>query len=270
MKCRLLPGCPVCGGAYEFLVLSPDKRRIAVCYECSHVFVADPISPEKLRNYFQGRPAFEGSYAGLTFEDIGNPSRWQSYLYCRMDDLCRGLGGPQELCPQMRIAEVGCLEGRFLAELAAQGHHVVGCDLNEDAVPLGRGHLGLDLRVGTVEECMPMWGCFDLVIALHVLQHCLCPRTELATWVRLLAPGGRLVVHVGLNRDDYESKWCMQYFTERSIRKLMGFFFDKIVFRKHPRPNPDEKDKDIGAVVGYLGPAGAPPPGHDGLIGQQT
>ena len=255
MDVRWHRGCPVCGGPYEFITFLPgdipsERRSMAVCTACTHVFVANPPCDREMRQRMQGSAPFEGTYPSLRFEDIPNRGRWEAFLERRLRMLHRFLGGEAGLRAPLRIAEVGCLEGRALAELAAMGHEVVGCDLNAEAVALGRRFLGLDLRLGSVGECLPLWGRCDLVLAIHVIQHCPCPMPELASWVRLLKPGGRLLVDVALNRLDYPSGWCVQYFTESSARTLLGTFFERTAFWLHPRPDPSKTSLDLGTFVG--------------------
>jgi len=243
--------CPVCGGPYEYVAMY-NQRRIGICSDCTHVFVATPLVDEEYRKMFQGQEAFTRNYGHLGINSINDHSLWEGWVSNRMNNMKGTLGLNDTLRSPLRIAEVGCLEGRFLTELAAHGHEVMGCDLNHEVISIGRKEFGMDLRAGTICECMPIWGSFDLVLAIHVLHFWPCPMTELASWVRLLAPGGRLLIDLPLNRTDYQTQDCMQYFNEQSARTLLETFFPHLDFHMHPVGHHAHLHKDTGTFVGYL------------------
>lgn len=97
------------------------------------------------------------------------------------------------------VLEVGAGPGLFLDKLQRHGMRGVGLDHNASAVQLGRGR-GLDL----LEEALDAHaarrpGAYDAVCAFQVLEHVIDPRSFLLNCVRLLRPGGLLVVGVPNN-----------------------------------------------------------------------
>ncbi|EOD65707.1 class I SAM-dependent methyltransferase [Amycolatopsis vancoresmycina] len=100
------------------------------------------------------------------------------------------------------VVDLGCGTGS-LAILAAQaGHLVHGVDLSrgmlavaaEKAVAAG---VEVDFRAGDAADppCAP--GAYDVVLVRHVLWALPDPAAALGAWVRLLKPGGRLVLVEG-------------------------------------------------------------------------
>ena len=103
--------------------------------------------------------------------------------------------------PGSGVLDVGCGDGRLLAELGA-GVRAVGLDVAEEAVELARGR-GVDARRADIDgPPLPVGdGAFDLVLCLDVLEHLFAPDRTLAELRRVVAPRGRVVVAVpnGLN-----------------------------------------------------------------------
>ena len=101
--------------------------------------------------------------------------------------------------PYERTLDFGCGSGVLLPFLAQHSKHVIALDV--DLLPLARvaEHIPLAPNVEVVDaDRMPLprlrSGLFDLVSALDVLEHVDdLPRT-LSELMRLLKPGGRLVV----------------------------------------------------------------------------
>jgi ubiquinone/menaquinone biosynthesis C-methylase UbiE len=96
-----------------------------------------------------------------------------------------------------RVLDVGCGLGRLTWAIAASGRSVVGVDLSPAMIDRARAAGALDqvsFRVGNFLELDFSSQSFDCVVsaaALHHMDH----DAALARMVRLLSPGGRLIVH---------------------------------------------------------------------------
>lgn len=94
----------------------------------------------------------------------------------------------------LRMLDVGCGTGGTTAFLG-RGHRVTGCELDAQAAAFTRGR-GLDVARGSVEALPFRDASFDLVTCLDVLEH---HRDDLAVareTLRVLRPGGLLLVTV--------------------------------------------------------------------------
>lgn len=95
------------------------------------------------------------------------------------------------------ILDVGCSAGPLLRRLHAAGYtNVTGIDLSEDAIR--RCHsVGL-ANTEVMDATNPRYAdqSFDLLIASDVLEHIADEVTALRNWLRILKPGGRLLVCV--------------------------------------------------------------------------
>ena len=115
------------------------------------------------------------------------------------------------------VVDLGCGTGSLAVLLAEDGHGVRGTDLAEAMVTAARvkaEQAGVDVEVRQGDAGDPAYapGSCDVVLARHVLWALPRPDVVLARWVRLLRPGGRLVLvegrwstGVGLRASELES-----------------------------------------------------------------
>ncbi len=92
-----------------------------------------------------------------------------------------------------RLLEVGCAHGLLLKRARERDWHTTGVELSPDAVAHARS-LGLDVRQGTLVEAGFAEASFDVVYLGDVLEHIPDCREALAEVVRVLAPGGHVVI----------------------------------------------------------------------------
>ena len=95
--------------------------------------------------------------------------------------------------------DASCGTGFLVFELAARGHRVVGVDFAPAMIAAARRKAterGVSVRFehGDVEQLPFVRGSFDLAISRHVLWTLPHPEAAIDEWIRVLRPGGRLVV----------------------------------------------------------------------------
>lgn len=95
--------------------------------------------------------------------------------------------------------DVGCGTGFLTFELVARGHHVTGVDFAPAMIAEARRKAagqGVAVRFEEADaEQLPFSpGGFDLVISRHLLWTLPHPEAAIDEWIRVLRPGGRLVV----------------------------------------------------------------------------
>ncbi len=110
-----------------------------------------------------------------------------------------------------RILDVGCGDGRRLAEMKKRGWDVLGLETNSAAAAVGRDTYGVSVLIGTLEALNLPSESFDAVIANHVIEHVFDPISFLIQCYRVLKPGGRLVIITpnseGLGHHCYKANW---------------------------------------------------------------
>jgi len=95
--------------------------------------------------------------------------------------------------PCGQLLEVGFGNGATLARLKSLGWNVNGVEFDPVAVDLAR-QLGIDARLGSLEDGAYRDAAFDAVVSSHLLEHLPDPLAHLRECHRILRPRGRLVL----------------------------------------------------------------------------
>ncbi len=95
--------------------------------------------------------------------------------------------------------DAGCGTGFLSFELAARGHRVTGVDfapamLAEARRKAAERSVSIRFEEADAEQLPFMPGSFDLAISRHLLWTLPHPEAAIDEWIRVLRPGGRLVV----------------------------------------------------------------------------
>jgi ubiquinone/menaquinone biosynthesis C-methylase UbiE len=102
--------------------------------------------------------------------------------------------------PPATVLDLGCGTGSLSLLLAAAGHHVRGLDASRQMISLARvktAGLPVELTQGDAAEPPYEPASADVVLCRHVLWALEDRDAVMARWVRLLKPGGRLVLVEG-------------------------------------------------------------------------
>ena len=99
----------------------------------------------------------------------------------------------------LHALDAGCGTGFLAFELAARGHHVTGVDFAPAMLAEARrkaAERGVSIRFEEDDaEHLPfVAGSFDFAISRHLLWTLQHPEAAIDEWIRVLRPGGRLVV----------------------------------------------------------------------------
>ena len=104
--------------------------------------------------------------------------------------------------PPGRVVELGCGTGTLARLLAEEGYHVDGLDFAPEMVVRARtklaGFAGVTVKQGDASEPALPAGSYDVVLSRHVLWAMPDPAAAMRRWIRLLVPGGRLVLVEGM------------------------------------------------------------------------
>ena len=102
------------------------------------------------------------------------------------------------------IADIGCGNGRYLAEIGRRGHRGsrVGIDASPGMLAAARAKSpGVGLAVGDAATLPLRDGAVDLTLAMHMLYHLPDPAAAIAELRRVTKPGGLVVL--GLNGTEH-------------------------------------------------------------------
>jgi SAM-dependent methyltransferase len=107
--------------------------------------------------------------------------------------------------PGMRLLDVGCGDGAFMALAAARGADVSGLDADPAAVARARRRAPTaDVRTGVMEDLPWADAGFDAVVGFNAFQYARDIDLALGEALRVLRPGGRLGVCKWGRPDDNE------------------------------------------------------------------
>jgi 2-polyprenyl-3-methyl-5-hydroxy-6-metoxy-1,4-benzoquinol methylase len=158
-----------------------------------------------------------------------------------------------EVGQAVRVLDVGCGEGRFVAELARAGMAVVGVDVAEEPLRRARAlhpELDLDLRVIPLDGSWPLPDAgFDVVWAGETIEHVADTAGWLSEVRRVLRPRGALLLStpahgrlamlaIALSARRFEAHFDprgedLRFYSARTLERLLGEFgFEHIEVRR--------------------------------------
>ena len=194
--------------------LSTD--RIVRCKKCGLVYVNPRHSEEEMVDaYAKG---MEDGYVSQAQE--------------RMNTFKNSLEKVERIAGKKgKILDVGCAAGFFLNVAKAAGWQVYGVEPNKWMASFGNREYGVNIRQGTLRGAKFNRGFFDVVTMWDVLEHTGDPTSELEEALRVLKPGGLLVVNVPNFASSFsrifKRKWWfvlsnhVYYFTPQTIRGML-------------------------------------------------
>lgn len=157
------------------------------CRECGMVF----INPRPSIEAFE--LIYPPDYHAYNFSDaeFGIVHRVRANLEAaRLLRYCRGVA------PNARILDVGCGDGfhlSLLRKFGRPGWRLEGADLERRAVEAARTR-GLQAHHGALESLDLQEETYDLVYSIMTIEHVPDPLSFLQSILRVLKPGGRLVL----------------------------------------------------------------------------
>ncbi len=233
--------CNLCGSAEREVVFEAGRAqpaRIVRCRECRLMYSSprarapdedlvrefDPEHTKRVTETDRGR--FEKER--LQVRDYANTLRYLSQKYPE-----RG-----------KLLEIGCGMGFLLAEFARDGWDVVGVEPNRGFCEFIEEHHRLPAVPAILDEAGFPDNSFDAAIMLHVIEHVPDPVATLQGILRVLKPGGRLIMETPrydtlmfrLLRHRERSLSCeghIYFYTTETLRKSCekaGFRFEHVDF----------------------------------------
>jgi SAM-dependent methyltransferase len=107
--------------------------------------------------------------------------------------------------PRGQLLEIGCGDGGRLALLQDFGWKVLGIEPDSRSAQIAHDR-GLDVRPETLQPDAFPAGSFDAILMSHVIEHVPAPTEIIRETLRLLRPGGELVM-LTPNTDSLGHRW---------------------------------------------------------------
>lgn len=152
-----------------------------------------------------------------------------------------------------RILDVGTGTGFLALLLAELGHRCTGVDLSQEMLKQAQkkarqAGLKIDFLAGDAESLPFKEDSFDVVINRHLLWTLPRPEAALRDWVRVLKPGGRLII--------IDGRWVApDIFTK--VKRLAGNCLIALAERRNPwKWKGHYYGKEIQKQLPFMGGAG--------------
>ena len=182
--------CPLCEPSYFDWMFAKSGRHFWRCQSCGLVKQHPLPTPEELRAYY------EEEFAGGMYEIFTTAEQMKTMTARRrLRELKPHLPSPLS----GRWLDVGCANGVFVREAAAQGVEAAGVELSQVAVDQSVA-MGLKVHCGDIAS-LPIEESFDCITGFDILEHVLDPKSFLDDLVARLRPGG----HIALTLPDKAS-----------------------------------------------------------------
>lgn len=172
----------------------PGRFRMVRCPRCGLMYINPRPPQDEMRRYYSGTYAPHAKKPKLARRRSGL-ARNLVRLWYRSSDLRTRL--KKDAFPGLpgRMLDVGCGAGAFMYRLKELGWETHGVETDSSASEAAR-KLGLDVRTATLEQAGYPEEHFDIVTAIHVLEHIHSPISFMEEMWRVLRPGGLLYIEV--------------------------------------------------------------------------
>jgi 2-polyprenyl-3-methyl-5-hydroxy-6-metoxy-1,4-benzoquinol methylase len=143
---------------------------------------------EQISSLISDRPAVMDDNSGerMVPEITSGITFWE-HVY-RYAFACRFVAGK-------RVLDIACGEGYGCAAFQKSGAaQVIGVDISDSACMHARTKYGVDARAGSAEQIPLQDGSVDVVVSFETIEHLPSPHRFLDECVRVLAPGGMLII----------------------------------------------------------------------------
>lgn len=209
--------CPWCGGTHLRAITRSinTQQNIAWCGDCDYYHVnPQPTLEDAMESY--SCDYLRGAYSH-SIEWIRTSEGTSEGLYGIHRDLFEWLENEPKVLfnqlPKGRALDIGCAVGVILTILERRGWSTIGVEPSQQLADLGRAN-GREIRPGFLEDQRFEEGTFDLVAAMHVLEHVTHPSAFLKEIARVTRPGGFLLLSLPVAK-------CLRHYLEGTT------FFDQ-------------------------------------------
>ena len=220
-----LTACPVCG-RHEFRpVMQVGPHPVVCCQGCGlQLTNPQPSDAELAAIYGPNYVLVENDPAA---EAMVVRSKRATADHC-LDLLARAIGGNSR---PGRLLEIGCGQGNFLVQADQRGFDVTGVEYSSFACERARANLGGRGRIlhGEITVLAHEAAAYDVCVLCDVIEHVRDPAGFLREILRLLRPGGVILV-VTPSLDSWSARVLRSHWMEYKAEHL--FYFSRETIRR--------------------------------------
>lgn len=222
-----LKHCPRSECGLVWLDPMPTREEVWKAYKS--YFTHGNYSPDTARQYVNLLDKFAASFCKLLYKIAMRVTGWrkQEKIWRSKSDVMF-LG--QELIGSKKLLDVGCGKGDFITRMQQQGWEVEGLEVDAEAVEYARTEKRLTVHLGSLEDSGFPDNTFDVITSNHVIEHVHDPVTLIRECMRVLKPGGKLVLATpnieSFGHEVFKSDWShldvprhLQLFTMKTLHE---------------------------------------------------
>lgn len=178
--------CPICGYASLQLALHARCEPILRCSRCTCLL--RPVWERDIERTTKDRQlaAFDERYLRAR----RSTAHWLRFAARHSLELVRRFAPPPG-----RLLEIGCATGEFCVCARDSGYEVEGLEMSPSLGAFARSTYGLAVMNCSVEALPPV-PQYDVVVAIHTLEHLIAQLASLEAIRNSLLPGGHVVLEV--------------------------------------------------------------------------
>jgi len=205
---------------YTRTVGLPDSVSIVRCTACGLVYMNPRPTLAAYRKMYEG---------GEFYQDYQSRVAKYTHLFPQTYEIIEKYKPDRGL-----LLEVGCATGEFLNVGRQRGWQVIGVDASQSLADVGKTRYGVEIVVSSSVEAIA-WPAeqFDVIYASHVVEHLPSPATTLRELLRVLKPGGLIVIQVPNEFEDLLHMFFRWLATKR-YRRGGAPVFDHVYFFSPP------------------------------------
>lgn len=184
--------CPIC--ALVWLDPIPVSNEIVIFYD-EYITHGIPKNPSSFRKFF--KKILLSMICGYSDRKISKTEKALGKLLSLIQPIREYVRGSVlwlNASQKGRLLDVGCGNGKFLANMRELGWKVNGVELDPLAVNIAKKHYEIEAFQGTLEEAKFENEYFDAVTINHVIEHISNPTKLLTECHRILKKGGVLII----------------------------------------------------------------------------
>lgn len=189
-KANVIDKCPLCGARKKRLAQTIYGIGYNECNRCEMLYADKQLDTDELKKYYSKSK----NYSKLTYSNKKvYKYRTRNISSPKIDFISRYIKTRKK-----RWLDVGSGIGDVVYNLKKKGFEALGLEVNEESIKFSKEIFGLNLENKTIFEIFKEEGpgSFDIVSYFGVLEHMPEPIKQISCAVRLLSPGGLLVLDV--------------------------------------------------------------------------
>jgi 2-polyprenyl-3-methyl-5-hydroxy-6-metoxy-1,4-benzoquinol methylase len=216
------PSCPICNFGTALAGCELGGYKLYLCSKCDLRFAPDAFATKLDYTEVYDSPEYIASQI-------------DSIAGCPDPGLFAGMATYQPFFTRMHpesgstLIDVGCGVGRFCHAASSRGWKVVGIDVSEKAVEVGRRYADFPVQNASIDDVIAKGEKYDVATAFEVLEHLRDPEEFLMKMRMLLKPGGQIFCTVPnwncvevqtASQADWVPPIHLHFFSQESLTQL--------------------------------------------------